>query len=202
MVVNRVVNFCQFKEYILFELEECAGALATQNKNWEGIEKKGTIYERTLQLTPTRIILINNTNNLIQQHCAQNNTLGAQGGFVKDNCRQFNCQLKSIRGCFLFGLEECAWRIGNPKQKLRGDRKKGNYIRADTTTKTTRITLINNTNNLFQQHCAQHNTLGAQGFVKTIVVNSIVNYRQFKKEFCFCSNEMQQCRIWRAKQNW
>ena len=25
------------------------GALATQNKNWEGIEKKGTIYERTLQ---------------------------------------------------------------------------------------------------------------------------------------------------------
>jgi hypothetical protein len=52
----------------------------------------------TLQLT-TRIILINNTNNLIQQHCAQNNTLGAQGGFVKDNGRQFNCQLKSIRGC-------------------------------------------------------------------------------------------------------
>ena len=42
-------------------------------------------------------ILINNTNNLFQQHCAQNNTLGAQG-FVKDNCRQYNCQLKSIRG--------------------------------------------------------------------------------------------------------
>ena len=83
-------------------------------------------YSRALplQLT-TRIILINNTNNLFQQHCAQNNTLGAQGGFVKDNGRQFNCQLKSIRGCFLFGLEECAWRIGNPKQKLRGDRKKG-----------------------------------------------------------------------------
>ena len=32
-------------------------------------------------------ILINNTNNLIQQHCAQNNTLGAQG-FVKDNGSQ------------------------------------------------------------------------------------------------------------------
>ena len=35
----------------------------------------------------------------------------------------------------------------------------------------------------------------------TIKVNLDVNYRQFKKEFCFCSNEMQQCRIWRAKQN-
>ena len=27
------------------------------------------------------------------------------------NYRQFN-------GCVLFGLEECAWRIGNPKQKI------------------------------------------------------------------------------------
>ena len=26
------------------------------------------------------------------------------------NCRQF-------KGCILFGLEECAWRIDNPKQK-------------------------------------------------------------------------------------
>ena len=35
----------------------------------------------------------------------------------------------------------------------------------------------------------------------TIKVNLDVNYRQFKDKFCFCSNEMQQCRIWRAKQN-
>ena len=34
------------------------------------------------------------------------------------------------------------------------------------------------------------------------------NFRQFRHQllsiqgrFCFCSNEMQQCRIWRAKQN-
>ena len=106
-------------------------------------------------------------------------------------------------------------RIGNPKQKLRGDRKKrelytsGHYnennknylleknninnFRAnqlpgatrktmygatDLTLqrKTTRIILINNTNNLSQQHCAQNNTLGAQGdLLKTMVVNTIVN---------------------------
>ena len=36
----------------------------------------------------------------------------------------------------------------------------------------------------------------------TIQVNLDVNYRQFKDNFCFCSNEMQLCRIWRAKQNW
>ena len=35
----------------------------------------------------------------------------------------------------------------------------------------------------------------------TIKVNLDVNYRQFKDKFCFCSNEMQLCRIWRAKQN-
>ena len=35
----------------------------------------------------------------------------------------------------------------------------------------------------------------------TIKVNLNVNYRQFKDKFCFCSNEMQLCRIWRAKQN-
>ena len=36
-------------------------------------------------------------------------------------------------------------RIGNPKQKLRGDRKKGNYLRADTTTN-------NNKDYFNQQH--------------------------------------------------
>ena len=35
----------------------------------------------------------------------------------------------------------------------------------------------------------------------TIKVNLDVNYRQFKDKFCFCSNEMLLCRIWRAKQN-
>ena len=35
----------------------------------------------------------------------------------------------------------------------------------------------------------------------TIKVNLDVNYRQFKDKFCFGSNEMQLCRIWRAKQN-
>ena len=38
-------------------------------------------------------------------------------------------------------------------------------------------------------------------FLTTIKVNFDVNCCQFKEEFCFCSNEMQQCRIWRAKQN-
>ena len=97
MVVNRVVNCRQFKEYILFGLEECARRIGNPKQKLRRDRKKGIIYERTLHLTTTRIILINNTNNLFQQYCAQNNTLGAQG-FVKDNGRQFNCQLKSIRG--------------------------------------------------------------------------------------------------------
>ena len=79
----------------------------------------------------------------------------------------------------MFELEECAWRIGNSKQKLRGDRKKGNYIRADTTT--------NNKDYYYQQHKQlipttlrpkQH--IGRSGdLLKTIVVNRVVNYRQF-----------------------
>jgi hypothetical protein len=37
--------------------------------------------------------------------------------------------------------------------------------------------------------------------LKTIIVNLNDNYRQLEDNFCFCSNEMQQSRIWRAKQN-
>ena len=67
-------------------------------------------------------------------------------------------------------------RIGNPKQKLRGDRKKGNYIRVDTTT--------NNKDYYYQQHkqldlttIAPKTTHWAlRDLLKTIVVN----YRQFE----------------------
>ena len=37
-------------------------------------------------------------------------------------------------------------------------------------------------------------------FLKTIIVNLGVNYCQFEDYFCYCSNEMQLRRIWRAKQ--
>jgi len=80
-------------------------------------------------------------------------------------------------------LEECASRIGNPKQKLRGDRKKGNYIRADTIT--------NNKDYYYQQHkqldlttIAPKTTHWAlRDLLKTIVVNRVVNYRQFEGVF-------------------
>ena len=64
----------------------------------------GTIYELTLQLKTTRIILINNLNNLIQQHCARNNTARARDYYLKDNERQLGCQLSSIQGYILFLL--------------------------------------------------------------------------------------------------
>ena len=101
-------------------------------------KKKGTIYELTLQLKTTRIILINNLNNLIQQHCARNNTARARDYYLKDNERQLGSYL-AIR------LERSA------------------------------------------------------SFAS--LIRLYVNYRQFKDIFCFCSNEMQLCRIWRAKQN-
>ena len=43
--VNFDVNYRQFKEYILFELEECAGALATQNKISYSLPKLQFIIE-------------------------------------------------------------------------------------------------------------------------------------------------------------
>ena len=61
----------------------------------------GTIYELTLQLKTTRIILINN---LIQQHCARNTTARARDYYLKDNERQLGCQLSSIQGYILFLL--------------------------------------------------------------------------------------------------
>ena len=47
-------------------------------------------------------------------------------------------------GVFLVWVGKMRGRIGNPKQKLRGDRKKGTIIRADTTT--------NNKDYFNQQH--------------------------------------------------
>ena len=83
----------------------------------------------------------------------------------------------------------------------------------------------NNLDNLFQQLAPESTTSGARGniiprlytFFKTICVNYIVNSCQFLNKntpslkatkiyknqvvmFCFCSNEMQPCRIWGAKQ--
>ena len=104
------------------------------------MNKKGTIYMLTLHISPcptgrnlnksflprysraltlqltTRIILINNTNNLFQQHCAQNNTLGAQGDLLKTMVVNRVVNYRQFKEYILFELEECAWRIGNSKQ--------------------------------------------------------------------------------------
>ena len=56
---------------------------------------------------------------------------------------------------------------------------------------------INNFNNIPRTNAVRGKGL----IITTIIVNLDVNYCQFKDKFCFCSNEMQLCRIWRAKQN-
>ena len=63
------------------------------------------------------------TNNLFQQHCAQNNTLGAQGGLVKDNDRQFEGTRITFGGMDIErqGLMPGHWQKQN---KMKGEEKK------------------------------------------------------------------------------